>query len=151
MSLRNDPKSEADVLFSMFDIDGDQHLSRVEFKEMLYLFWGSVPNAAFVDTLCKRLDPGILGVVSMPSYIDWLSSDSLTPQCQKKLNARASTSSAAEVLPAGIKPFEAYLASRASDHPKDTRPPWYSRHHIHNPVLPRQPLPIQLVSNLEKR
>ena len=122
---------ETDLVFSMFDADGDQCLNRDEFKELSKFFTGYNPCAAALNEAWNSLDEHGDGIVTRQKYIQWLCGPNLQLNPIPPSTPKSSRSSPESRSP-GPKatPFDAFLITkRAKDVPVN-KPPWYPRHQI---------------------
>lgn len=126
IDLHSNPEMETDLLFSMCDMDGDQQLSISEFKQLLVLFFGRVPARATVVQIWDKLCNTGASTICRSQYIRWLfeNKDSAvsTINCVNR--------SRGYIVPSNMNPFQAYMAMKGVENDKDTRQPWYPRHHI---------------------
>ena len=125
-SLYETPEKETDLLFSMCDMDGDLRLNRDELKELLVLFYGKTPAMSTIDKIWNQVCIDRMhSSISPRSYVRWLSGQVVDTVPHRRSRCRAP-----EYVRPGMNPFEAYLVMKDHEVMKDTRPPWFPRHHI---------------------
>lgn len=67
-------KHTANLIFAMFDLDGDQAISENEFREIYRFYLGHNPTFAEFSDEWARLNSNLSGCVSREMYIRWLQS-----------------------------------------------------------------------------
>lgn len=65
-------KHSADLIFALFDLDGDHLINESEFREIYRFFVGHRPTEIVHREEWARLDPGAKGAVNRNEYARWL-------------------------------------------------------------------------------
>mmetsp|Transcript_49347 Transcript_49347/g.107453 ORF Transcript_49347/g.107453 Transcript_49347/m.107453 type:complete len:385 (+) Transcript_49347:106-1260(+) len=72
LRAESDPEHSAQLIFALFDLDGDLTLDMQEFREIYRYFLGHQPTAAEFQAEWDRLDQAGQGHVTQKQYVKWL-------------------------------------------------------------------------------
>ena len=147
VGLLNDPvrrlETETDIIFALFDSDGDGTIGKPEFKELCHFCIGTQQTLEAVERLWKSAVPDGSSNLDPPMFKVWISGDRGSLQSSRtglkkprfiSLHSTLSHDARSVVRQAGpsasrkVSPLEALTLLHAFPYHPPVPHPWFTRH-----------------------